>query len=148
MGFQLRTHEVLPSPTRANINKGNDRVLDADDVGEALDLDVEVLELTKKLDAVSGKQVSSEALFQPFIESTANEHFLGITDVLHISCHHFIPDCVSPIYNLPPNVTTTDWSHTAAVLCGSFHNIAKYVYIFANKIYLCNIRIYSIACGN
>ena len=81
---ELRTHEVLPSPTRSNIlvtSKGNTRVLDADDVGEALDLDVEVLELTKKLDAVSGKQVSNKTSIHPehFSQFTANDHIFGDT---------------------------------------------------------------------
>ena len=100
---ELRTHEVLPSPTRGNINKGNDRVLDADDVGEALDLDVEVVELTKKLDAVSGKQVSSEALSpQPSFKSTANKRFLGITDVQYIFCHHYMSDKSLCVPHLQP----------------------------------------------
>ena len=56
--------------------------------------------------------------------------------------------CVSPIYNRPPNVTKPDWSNTTAVLCGSFHNIAKYVYIFTNKnffIYIMSESIQSLA---
>ena len=61
---ELRTHEVLPSPPRTNISTYNKRILestnDSINVVESSKLDQEVTELTKKLDAVSGKQVCTQ----------------------------------------------------------------------------------------
>ena len=64
---ELRTHEVLPSPTRHNnlltsyrSSNDNDRIIQNNEIRiDQSTLDTEVTELTKKLDAVSGKQVST-----------------------------------------------------------------------------------------
>ena len=64
---ELRTHEVLASPPRTNITTYNKRILESNNnsigIMESSKVDHEVTELTKKLDAVSGKQVCIQLLY-------------------------------------------------------------------------------------
>jgi hypothetical protein len=63
---ELRTHEALASPSRTNTTTYNKRILESKNYSigmvESSNLDQEVTELTKKLDAVSGKQVCIKLL--------------------------------------------------------------------------------------